>query len=112
MSRSTAEGISYLGVAGNLAKLFFTVGKLTFATISARSFLFPTATQFRLVQAKFSVVCTGGEVVHARNKGTRGNPSRRFVRERIKEIGTRGRLMKACHGQLLGSSVRTKSNLK
>lgn len=61
---------------------------------------------------RFSVVCTGGEVVHARNKGTRGNPSRRFVRERIKEIGTRGRLMKACHGQLLGSSVRTKSNLK
>ena len=54
----------------------------------------------------------GGEVVHARNKGTRGNPSRRFVRERIKEIGTRGRLIKACHGQLLGSSVRTKSNLK
>lgn len=61
---------------------------------------------------RFSVVWTGGDVVQARNKGTRGNPSRMLVRERMREMGTRGRLMRACHGQLLGSSVRTKSNLR
>lgn len=56
-----------------------------------------------------SVVVTGGEVVHAMKRGTRGKDSKKRVREKMREMGISGRLMKAWYGQLLGSSVRRTS---
>ena len=51
-------------------------------------------------------VRTGGDDDHVRNNGTSGNASKRRVRDRMSEKGIMGRWIKACHGQLLGSSVR------
>ncbi len=51
-------------------------------------------------------VRTGGDEDQVRKSGTRGNVSKRRVRERMREKGMMGSWTNACQGQLFGSSVR------
>ena len=53
---------------------------------------------------------TGVEDGHARSTGMSGTTAEgKGARERIKDIGIKGRLRKACQGQADGSSVRRRS---
>ena len=69
------------------------------------------ADAFHLDIKRFSGAGTGELGGHARRMGKRGRVSKIRLREAMRESGMSGRLMKACHGQFEGSSVRSSWNL-
>ena len=58
-----------------------------------------------VVPIRSAAVGTGGEDGQAKMSGRRGKLAKVRERERTRLMGIMGRLRKACHGQLLGSSV-------